>query len=40
MNISDYSMKVKKVVDLLASTDSLVEDDILVFVSGLNKEYC
>ena len=42
MNINDYSMKVKKLVDSLASIGALIEDDDLVFVTlnGLGREYC
>ena len=41
MSINDYHMKVKKIVDVLASIGSLVEDDDLVFVTlnGLRKDY-
>ena len=41
MNINDYSMKVKKMVDSLAPIGVLVEDDDLVCIiwNGLGKEY-
>ena len=41
MSINDYHMKVKKIVDTLASIGSPVEDDDLVFVTlnGLGKDY-
>ena len=41
MNIQNYSMKVKKLADLLASIGAPVEDDDLVLgtLNGLSKVY-
>ncbi len=41
MNISDYSTKVKNLVDVLASIGTLVDDEDLVAMTlnGLGKDY-
>ena len=41
MSINEYSMKVKKLVDLLASIDAPVDDDDLVSMNlnGLDTKY-
>jgi len=41
MNINDYSMKVKKLVDVLASIGALVDDEDLLAITlnGLGKDY-
>jgi hypothetical protein len=41
MNISDYSIKVKNLVDALASIGALIDDEDLVAVTlnGLGKDY-
>jgi ribosomal protein S30 len=41
MNISDYSTKVKNLIDVLASIGALVDDEDLVGITlnGLGKDY-
>ena len=42
LNINDYSMKLKKHADSLASISAPIEDDDLVYMTlnDLNRKYC